>query len=77
MSIPVMDPTLAAAVAVDAGNAACRKRGGKPSNLGCWPAEEWNHNEWSIYHRELVRCWKMFDPQIAAAMEAQFAYDGS
>ena len=72
MANPIMDPTFAAAVAVDAGNAACRKRGGKPTNSGPWPAEEWNDKEWNIYRAELVRCWRMFDPQIADAMEVDF-----
>lgn len=69
MPIPTMNPTFAQACAVDAGNLACRKRGGNPSNVGCWPANEWNSAEYAVYHGELVRCWRMIDPQIAQAME--------
>ena len=75
MANPIMNPTFAAAVAVDVGNALCRKRGGKPSNLGPWPAEEWETAEYVAYYRELIRCYKMFEPVIAQGMQEQFDKD--
>lgn len=69
---PTMNPTFAMAIAVDAGNAACRKHGGKPSNLGPWPAEEWNHADWRAYAIALVKMWKAIEPSIATSIAKQY-----
>lgn len=65
---PQMDSRLATAVAVDAGNASCRKAGRTPTALGPWPSEEWSDSDWETYHAQLVKCWRLIDPGIADAM---------
>jgi hypothetical protein len=69
---PNLDPTLISAAAVDAGNAHARGNGRKPDAIGPWPSESWAPADWVIYRRVLLKLWRVYEPSIAQAMEADF-----